>query len=289
MRTGYPLAIVGLVVALGLAGLVFAAGGQNTGPVVEWGTDDTAAPRLLAAFGDTDVNRRAVRNVRLAVAAGSQGYLGLGDYAYYAGASAWQVQMRPLIRHGCLCVLGNHDKRTAYVGLFPGRRSPWSVAVAGVRVIGLDTKGTLREGSEQWDWLVQELERAREAVKVVVLHQPWWLTAGAASPASKFPGSPEAMEALMARHGVALVLAGHEHNYQRSVRNGVSYVIVGTGGRSLHPLAGLAEGTVATYRGYGHLLLRLSPTGIDARFVSLAGSVEDTFTIGPPARPVGAR
>jgi hypothetical protein len=42
---------------------------------------------------------------------------------------------------------------------------------------------------------------------------------------------------VLERHRMALVLNGHDHNYQRfSSPQGVTYVVTGGGGRSLYPL-----------------------------------------------------
>ena len=49
---------------------------------------------------------------------------------------------------------------------------------------------------------------------------------------------------VLERHRVALVLNGHDHNYQRFVSTaGVSYVVTGGGGRQLYPVAPCPAGT----------------------------------------------
>jgi hypothetical protein len=256
--------------------------GAGTAAQAEEPASAPPAVRLIAAFGDTGVTVAAATNVHQAAAAGSEGFLGLGDYDYDAGPAAWRRQMAPLLRGGCLCVLGNHDDRAAYLPLLPDGGATWSLNVAGVRLIGLDTNRSLAVGSAQWRWLEAALEAAPEPLKVVTMHAPWWLRPGAFHPAAEFPGNPQAMEDLMVRHGVVLVLAGHEHNYQRSVRDGVTYAVVGTGGRALYPLRGPAPGTEAAHYGYGHLLLTLSERRIQAVFVDLDGVTRDTFIIEAP-------
>jgi hypothetical protein len=49
---------------------------------------------------------------------------------------------------------------------------------------------------------------------------------------------------VLEHYRVALVLNGHDHNYQRFVSTaGVSYVVTGGGGKQLHPVAPCPSGT----------------------------------------------
>jgi hypothetical protein len=81
--------------------------------------------------------------------------------------------------------------------------------------------------------------------------------------------------------GVDLVLAGHEHSYQRfrrldasgrpDPRHGVHQVVAGTGGRSLYQLAPARHRVAADASGFGVVELALGPRGYSLRFVPVAG------------------
>jgi hypothetical protein len=82
---------------------------------------------------------------------------------------------------------------------------------------------------------------------------------------------------VIERHRVALVLNGHDHNYQRFVSTGgVTYVVTGGGGRPLYPLDACATGAPERVAG----LVRHHFTAVEIRDGSLAvTAVADDDTV----------
>lgn len=248
--------------------------------------------RRLVAIGDTGTSEHTRANVQRALDASAQGLLGLGDYYYDDAPQNWKTLFRPLLDRGAFLVLGNHDALTSLAEHLP-QGATWSREVSGARIVGLDTMRPVANGSEQYLFARRELCDAAEPMRVLVLHAPWWLLEGARHPASEFPGSPHAMDRLVAECGVDLVLASHEHNYQRLMRGEVAYVIVGTGGQSVYPIAGTPHGTVASHAKFGHLLLDVNATGYRAGFHDTSGTRLDAFAgtsharaeVPPPPAP----
>ncbi len=84
---------------------------------------------------------------------------------------------------------------------------------------------------EQLAWLETELQRPFR-YKFVFLHEPLF-------PAVYLHGLDRHKEArdrlhrLFVQTGVSLVVAGHDHLYDRRVRDGITYVIAGGGGGQL--------------------------------------------------------
>lgn len=123
-------------------------------------------------------------------------------------------------------VLGNHDVeqnhafgQVAALGM-PGR---WYERHFGnVHLIVLDSTQT--ESESQHAFLVEALSRSAATWTIVALHHPPY---SAGSHGSDLP-TREAFAGVFAAHGVDLVLAGHDHDYQRSVPiDGVTYVVSG--------------------------------------------------------------
>ncbi len=104
-------------------------------------------------------------------------------------------------------------------------------SLGGATVLFLDGNRPLL--AEQRRWLEGELVAAAGDPVIVVMHQPPYSC-------SRHGGDAAVRAAwsdLFARRGVDLVLAGHDHNYQRLVVDGVTYVVTGGGGRHLYDVA----------------------------------------------------
>jgi MYXO-CTERM domain-containing protein len=91
------------------------------------------------------------------------------------------------------------------------------------------------ESSLERAWLDDELARADAEPgltwRIVVMHQsPWSAGPHGGSSRALRAGIPE----LLAAHHVDLVLAGHDHIYERGLASGVRYVISGGGGAPLY-------------------------------------------------------
>ncbi|HEU5056446.1 MAG TPA: metallophosphoesterase [Kofleriaceae bacterium] len=109
----------------------------------------------------------------------------------------------------------------------------YSFDVAGVHVAVLDSNAYDHEA--QLAWLDADLTAARKAGARALF------AATHDGPYSRgnHGGNPVARERyapLLARHGVLLLFAGHDHIYQRGEVDGLRYIVTGGGGASLYPI-----------------------------------------------------
>jgi acid phosphatase type 7 len=127
---------------------------------------------------------------------------------------------------------GNHDYKTQEAAPF---RSVFALPEAAgekwysfdwgpAHFVALDTEA---DYAAQARWLDDDLAAATAPWKIVYLHRPPY--------SSGTHGSDSNLRAKLApvleRHGVQLVLAGHDHHYERiQPQNGVHYVLTGGGG-----------------------------------------------------------
>lgn len=176
---------------------------------------------------------------------------------------------------------GNHDIEsesrqrlvTEYLGA-PGRA--YSVSFGSVLLIVLDSNDVGNESQRRW--LVSELEGSG-GLSIVVFHHPAF--------SCGYHGTTEVVVEswvpLFEEHGVDLVLNGHDHDYQRFEREGVTYVVTGGGGRALRPLrqcpTGTPEPLVSTDQHHHYVVLTLSADGISGRTVAADGTEIDAFMI----------
>lgn len=191
---------------------------------------------------------------------------------------------------------GNHDYLTTDAGGFfeyfderigrPGRG--WYAFDVGPHWRGIvlnsncSAVGGCGVDSAQGRWLARALERARRRHVVAVMHHPRFSTGSHGSQLQMKP-----LFRLLYRAGAPLLLAGHDHMYERFApqnhrgerrRRGVRQFTVGTGGRTLYDYsrAPLPTTQVRNNTAYGLLRLRLRADGYSWRFISTNGSFSDS-------------
>jgi acid phosphatase type 7 len=125
---------------------------------------------------------------------------------------------------------GNHDYRTMQGAPFrdvfnlPGQEKWYSYDYGRVHFVALDTEA---DYSTQAKWLEEDLANTKLPWKILYMHKPMY--------SSGEHGSDTTLRAKIApiaeKYGVQLILAGHDHNYERmKPQNGVAYVVTGGGG-----------------------------------------------------------
>ncbi len=172
---------------------------------------------------------------------------------------------------------GNHDVRgdsTATVLGAPARYYAFSAGPA--RFIVLDANDPADPA--QLAFLRRELAGARERVRIVALHQPVY-TSGVHAPSA----TAQRLWAPLFRRGhVALVLQGHNHMYERIVRDGVTYITTSGGGDQLYPCVRPTEGLRTCAYAFHFLTITAGERSIAVRAVTPRGKVLERVTI--PAR-----
>lgn len=219
-----------------------------------------------------------------------------GDHAYTAGtfeefarcyAPTWGKQ-----RQRTRPTPGNHDYGTgnaaAYFAYFgdnagPSGRGYYSYTVGNWQVISLNSNVTMRAGSAQHRWLVQELERSSRCT-LAYWHIPRFSSAAHGDDVR----SADVWDALYAAHA-DVILNGHDHVYERfapqtptaqpASDRGIRQFTVGTGGANLYPFrAARPNSEVRFNRTHGVLKLTLREEEYDWAFIGIDGTVVDSGT-----------
>ena len=208
------------------------------------------------------------------------------DYAVYAAES------RPWREAGLRIypALGNHEfsgcSEAQCLALwweaFPQlQRLRWYSVGLGNRVlaIALDSDASLLPGSEQRSWLEAQLGGMSHRVRFVVifLHHPPVADLQDGELANHNPRPNEVALAdylaTVARHSPArfLVSAGHTHNYERFLQDGVVYLVSGGGGAHPYPVvrggSDLYQGT--DFPNYHYVRLELAGRRVRATMIRL--------------------
>ncbi|MBZ0160042.1 MAG: fibronectin type III domain-containing protein [bacterium] len=79
--------------------------------------------------------------------------------------------------------------------------------------------------------------------------------------------------------GASVVLAGHDHDYERIIQGEFPYFVNGLGGRSIYSFGTPVSGSQVRYNGdYGAMLVDADEAGITFQFMSRTGTLIDTYT-----------
>lgn len=225
-------------------GEVVRRGGVHTAPPA--GSGHTVRFAALGDSGGGGADQRAVATQLATVPMDL--LLHLGDIAYESGTRAqldnyfFQVYADLLEAVPVFPASGNHEYETddaapfreAFVlpvnGAPDGLERWYSFDWGDVHFVVLDTE---RVGVTQAAWLDADLTANRLPWTVVLLHRPPFSSGDHGNDA----GVQLFFVPLFERHAVPLVLAGHDHDYERTVAmNGVTYVVSGGGGRGTRPV-----------------------------------------------------
>ncbi len=135
-----------------------------------------------------------------------------------------------------------------------------------------------RVTSEQKQWLREEVCGSSARVKVIYGHQPAY-SVGAHGSSSDVRSM---VEPVARECGVALVIAGHDHLYERSRPiDGVTYVVSGGGG-SLYDCKSKPAWLALCLSRAHFLLAEVTPSSIRVTAIGLDGGVLDRFEVPLP-------
>ena len=244
----------------------------------------SAAPDLVITLGDNNYpsgERRTIdANIGKYYAPFIQPYR--GEY----GSGADKNRFFP--------TLGNHDWHTRdlepYLDYFelPGNERYYDFVWGPVHFFALDSDASEPDGvlldSTQGQWLEAGLSSSTAAWKVVYMHH--------APFSSGEHGSTRALQWPYASWGADLVLAGHDHHYERIERDGTVYLVNGlSGSPKVYDIGAPVEGSVKRFNeGHGALFATATPTRLSIAFMTAEGTTIDSVTLEKPApeKPVPA-
>lgn len=210
------------------------------------GSGETLRFVVFGDSGDGSAEQYSVRDQMLTVPFDFM--LHTGDVAYDDGSAGelesafFNVYANLLAEFPIYPIAGNHDHATedglpfrqAFMlpenGAPDGTETWYSFDWGDVHFVGLDTEKT---GPSQAAWLDRDLASTDRPWKIVFAHKPPF--------SSGYHGSDAPFRSyfvpVMNKHGVQLVLNGHDHDYERTKPiAGTTYVVTGGGGRSTRPV-----------------------------------------------------
>ena len=219
--------------------------------------------------------------------------------AFEAFALKYYRPFAPIVRQmPVYLVLGNHDDEDAamwngapfYDHAFPPFTDPlfpqtsgagrdwYAFAYGSVQFLMLDTEAmnNAQARQEQKVWLAERLADTRFTTSIPVFHIPPYtggahVNDGVAVRADWVP--------MFKQAGVKLVLSGHDHNYQRLVEDGITYIVSGGGSATLYAKTVDIPGSQVFNRISHFVTFDVYPDHIDLQAVALGGNVIDQASV----------
>ena len=177
---------------------------------------------------------------------------------------------------------GNHDYSGIY--LDTGYKSLSMLSNHDVRLVTLNAfVGDSTQMTSQLEWFKQEMLKPAR-LRIVVIHvapfAEYWDPARWPEAKQWIEPVKEMFVSLFEQYKVDLVISGHQHNYQRGMKNGVMYTIVGGGGGSLDTERVEDYGFYSVTRKAHHIVTVEISHGIGLNWKAYdeAGKLFDTFT-----------
>jgi tartrate-resistant acid phosphatase type 5 len=186
--------------------------------------------------------------------------------------------------------LGNHDWRTPqarpYLEYFtlPGNERYYELVWGPLHLFALDSDPHEPDGngpeSVQAKWLRERLAASTSPWQLVYMHHPPY--------SSGDHGSTADLQWPFAEWGVDVVLAGHDHHYERIERDGIVYFVNGLGGNpERYELRTARAGSEIRYNAeHGAMLVEATADRLELRFVTAAGREIDSRVL-QAAHPEG--
>ncbi len=282
-------------------------------PVLNGFSTPTPGDMSFLVFGDSgaDSPEQLSLITRMAAETGIAKVMHVGDLAYEYGTFAqleanYFALYAPLMsRLSFFATPGNHDYITANAAAFlAGHAAPagnvpaadlgryYSYDWGDVHFASIDSNLLPTDAaSRMLNWLDADLAATGKYWKIVFLHHPPY-------PTGTHLGDPicvsvqQNVNPIVERHGVQLVLSGHEHGYERSfplvanqaVDAGIAstmYVITAGGGQTLETVGSLPQCALSV-QAFNYLRVDLRGHGLIFTSIGLDGNALDAVTLNPP-------
>ena len=261
-----------------------------------------AEPFTFGVVGDYGTNNTAERDVANLVKSWNPSFiLTLGDNNYSSSPTSWDPNIGQYYheyiynykgQYGAgsptrrfLPAIGNHDYDAGidgYLDYFdlPGNERYYTFRQGPVEVFVLNSNVEEPDGnsktSKQATWLQGVMTASSATWKIVALHHTPYASGGSSS----------TMRWPFEEWGADVVMAGHQHNYERLHVGNIDYFVNGLGGAGISSFGTTAPGSQVRYNAtHGAMKVIADDTFLRFQFINKTGQLIDDYMLGPLPGP----
>jgi len=236
-----------------------------------------AAPDVIVTLGDNNYPSGGARTIDANIGKHYASFIAPYRGEYGPGAE----------RNRFFPSLGNHDWYTSdlqpYLDYFelPGNERYYDFVWGPVHFFAVDSDSAEPDGtsvdSVQARWLQETMRTSQSPWQVVYMHH--------APYSSGRHGSETSMQWPYAQWGADIVLAGHDHHYERIERDGTVFLVNGlSGSPKVYPIGAPIDGSRVRFNEtHGALFANATTTTLSLSFVTGDGKTIDTVELTQPA------
>lgn len=204
------------------------------------------------------------------------------EYWRVAGPTLASVPMYP--------ALGNHERNGApYFRYFDVPRD-YAFDYGDVHFVALDSNKTGADAVAQRAWLRKDLADHQKARwRVVFMHHTLYTCTNIPARRLESEVRRKELEPILKNGRVQLMVTGHDHNYQRHVADGITYIITGGGGAPLYDLTMDTPYIVTGKKAHHHCEITVDRDRMQFRVVEPSGALIDQFEIKREQEPSPAQ
>ncbi len=205
----------------------------------------------------------------------------------------WFEDFSPLLSHKpFMSVLGNHESNSSHYYnyfVYPGKEEYYSFNYGPIHFIGLHSCVPYYGGTfdEQINWLLNDLETYKDYEwKIVIQHRPAY-----SSSKRNHEGDYDDIQTLLVpiyeEHNITMVIAGHDHWYERLHKNNITYVVAGAAGAPIYTINEDYRIAESVYSESTHhaVLIEVFENQLDMRAFRTDKTLMDQYTINKEDKP----
>ncbi len=192
----------------------------------------------------------------------------------------WQVTAKVLSETAYFTCLGNHERHGAPYFRFFDLPAEYSFDYGNAHFVALDSNRPAAEYSAQQEWLRKDLLAHQSARwRIVFFHHTVHTCVD--KPGRRLESAERArrLEPILAEGHVQLVINGHDHDYQRHVVNGITYIVTGGGGAPLYSVTPDTPYVKKAKMAHHHCEVNINGATLTLRAMEPDGSVVDAFRL----------